>query len=358
MDRSSLSRMAAYPWTVLLWSALCGGGLAPAGEPPAEAAQPEGATPALLQELKSYRHKIVFETNRDGNWELYLVNADGSNPVNLTRTPDVDELYPKASPDGTKICFVVDEGKGAAKARNLCLMDLDGTGRAKIAENAREPCWSGDGKAVAYLKGEFEKYSLTDYATRGIFIYDVKTAQTREHPNPKIQHLYTLNWAPDGNWFVATVHGGMGFKHGILALEAAGEKVFDLKLGGCRPDLSPDGKKVIWGHGDLAVGLADLDLSLPVPKATYVRNIVESKEPMETYHADWSPDGRYIAFSYGPKIQGKNLKGLPEFPGVEAPGWNLCVAVAGEKGKWVALSTDGKSNKEPEWVFVGGTGGK
>src|SRR5262245_48704256 len=49
----------------------------------------------LLTELKSYPHKIVYESNRDGNWELYLVNADGSDPVNLTRTPDVDELYPK-----------------------------------------------------------------------------------------------------------------------------------------------------------------------------------------------------------------------------------------------------------------------
>src|SRR4030088_1573763 len=59
----------------------------------------------LLAELKTYPHKLVYETNRDGNWELYLCNADGSNPANLTRTPDVDELYPKPSPDGTKICF-------------------------------------------------------------------------------------------------------------------------------------------------------------------------------------------------------------------------------------------------------------
>src|SRR5438270_13431919 len=66
----------------------------------------------LLTELQDYRHKLVYETNRDGNWELYLCNADGSNPVNLTRTPDVDELYPKPSPDGSKICFVADEGKG------------------------------------------------------------------------------------------------------------------------------------------------------------------------------------------------------------------------------------------------------
>src|SRR5215472_15932469 len=73
----------------------------------------------LLAELKTYRHKLVYETNRDGNWELYLCNADGSSPVNLTRTPDVDELYPKPSPDGSKICFVADQGTGDARVRDI-----------------------------------------------------------------------------------------------------------------------------------------------------------------------------------------------------------------------------------------------
>ena len=78
----------------------------------------KGSSEDLRSELKSYPHKVVFETNRDGNWELYLVNADGSSPVNLTRTPDVGELYPKPSPDGRKIVFVADEGKGPALVRN------------------------------------------------------------------------------------------------------------------------------------------------------------------------------------------------------------------------------------------------
>src|SRR5438132_9766358 len=103
----------------------------------------------LRDELKSYRHKIVYESNRDGNFELYLCNADGSNPVDLTNTKDIDELYPKPSPDGTKICFVADEGKGDAKIRNVYIMNSDGSGRTKIAENGREPCWSPDGTQIA-----------------------------------------------------------------------------------------------------------------------------------------------------------------------------------------------------------------
>jgi D-alanyl-lipoteichoic acid acyltransferase DltB (MBOAT superfamily) len=49
-------------------------------------------------------------------------------------------------------------------------MNSDGTDRVKIADNAREPCWSADGKSVAHLKGEFEKYNLQDFATRGVYI--------------------------------------------------------------------------------------------------------------------------------------------------------------------------------------------
>src|SRR5712692_11739174 len=144
--------------------------------------QPKGPSADLLKELKVYKHKIVYETNRDGNFELYLVNADGSNPANLTQTSDVDEVYPKPSPDGSKICFVADEGKGSSKVRNVCYMNADGTGRTKVADNAREPCWSPDGNSIAYMKGEFDKFTYSDFATKGLYIYDLKSKTTRQHP--------------------------------------------------------------------------------------------------------------------------------------------------------------------------------
>ena len=168
---------------------------------------------------------------------------------------------------------------------------------------------------------------------RGLFIYDLKTGKTREHVNKKLNHLYTLNWTPDGKWFVATIHGALGFSHAIVAIEANGDKVFNLNLDGCRPNVSRDGKHICWGHGDFCAGVADLDLSGPTPKTLNHRDVVQSKDPIETYHITWSPDMKYITFTSGPKFKGKNLRGLlPEFPGVEAPGWNVCVADVMHKG--------------------------
>ena len=114
--------------------------------------QPEGElkltmTPSPKAELnlKEIGYKIVYETfrktNGKENWELYLINADGSNPVNLTNTPDADEMYPHASPDGTKVCCVADEIVNNKKVRNVYCMNIDGTGRIKVADNARQPCW-------------------------------------------------------------------------------------------------------------------------------------------------------------------------------------------------------------------------
>lgn len=302
----------------------------------------------LGAELKRVDARIVYESYENGNWDLFVINADGSKPTNLTQTPDLDELYPHVSPDGTKISFLVDEGQGPKRSRNLYLMDADGTDRFLVAKNARDQCFNGDGTCLAYLKGEYEEYCLKDYATKGLWIYDLKTGRHREHPHKELAHLYNLCWAPDGKWFVSTVHAGMGYKHAILAIEADGQKVVDLRLPGCRPDLSRDGKRIAWGASDWALRVADIDFSLPEPKVTNARDVVTSAKPMEVYHVDWSPDGRYVAFSRGPKHKGLGMP--PEMVGVRAEGWNLSVADANATNRYMALTTSGHSHKEPDWL--------
>jgi len=73
----------------------------------------------LRLELKKVPYKILYETCHDGNWEICQINADGSNPVLLTKTPDSNEGYAQISRDGKKIAFTADEGEGEAKSRNV-----------------------------------------------------------------------------------------------------------------------------------------------------------------------------------------------------------------------------------------------
>jgi len=307
-------------------------------------------SPRQEWDLEKIPFKILYETFRDTdgrlNWELFQMNADGSDQVNLTQTPDLDEMYPHASPDGTKISFVTDEGRGRDKVRSVYYMNIDGTERIKVATNARQPCWSPDGKKIAYLRGEYERYSTREYATAELVIYDLESREHKPHPNTALHHIYAICWSPDGNWFFAAVHGGMEYSDTILAIEADGTGVFDMEkwgVRGCRPDISRDGKRITWGETDWDLCVADIDLSGSEPRIYNVRKIVKCLLSAKVYHVDFSPDGKYIAFSFGPSSGGQQVGG-------KARGWNICVTDL--SGKWVKITTDGKHNKEPDWVPI------
>jgi len=313
--------------------------------------------PRAELKLEEIPFKIIYETYREAdgkrNWELFLMNADGSNPVNLTSTPDLDEMYPHVSPDGTKISFVVDEGTGRDKVRSIYYMNLDcrqtsidGTQRVKVAENARQSCWSFDSKSIAYLKSEYKRYSTKEYATSELLIYDLQTRLHRQHPNKELHHLYAICWSPDGKWFVAAVDGGMGYSDTIIVFEYDGTRVFDLaKWGakGCRPDFSLDGKKMVWGETDWNLCIGDFDVVFNEPQILNIRELVRCSRKDKVYHVDLSPDGKYIAFSYGPFRGGQQVGGM-------APGWDICIGDM--SGEWVKVTTDSNHNKEPDWVPI------
>jgi len=335
---------------VCLWLCICplvviAQGSQPTGEPQL----PQEPCDKSEFDLKAIPFKIVYETYRqtDGkeNWELFLINADGSNATNLTGTKDSDELYPQASPDGTKICFVVDEGTGRNKVRNVYYMSIDGTDRVKVADNSRDPCWSPDGTKIAYTEGEYERFTTRAYGSKRLFYYDLASGERQQHPNKALHHIYNICWSPEGNWFVAIVTGGMGFDHNIIAFEAHGNAVFDLSkygIDGCRPDLCLSGKKITWGQSDWDLYVADIDLTLSVPRVANIRGVVKCRKEDHISHTDLSPDGRYIAFGYGPA--------LDYSVGVKAPGWDICIGDL--SGKWTKITTDGKHNKEPDWVLL------
>src|SRR5258707_12576220 len=92
------------------------------------------AQATFRERLSTLPFKIAYETYVNDNWEIFVMNADGSNPVNLTQTPKEHEHYPQVSPDGTKICYVVDAGEGRDTIRSLHVMDIDGRNRKKLVD--------------------------------------------------------------------------------------------------------------------------------------------------------------------------------------------------------------------------------
>jgi Tol biopolymer transport system component len=304
-----------------------------------------GLAPAPQSELDlgEIPYKVVFESFRetDGkeNWEICLIDADGSDLINLTNTPEIDERFPHVSPDGRLICFEAVEGEDKeSKSRNVYTMNIDGTGRVKITENAYQPCWSGDGRHIAYLPGEFPRYNPRRSANKGLEIYNLEMKKAKRHPNDKIIHFNQLCWSPDGEWFVAA--GGSL----ITAFKADDKTQMYLQAPGCNPDISADGTRLVWGREDWFFNIGTLNFDSSQNNVIDHSVVIACEREYWVYHVDWSPDGNYLAFSYAPYEGSENV-------GRKAPGSNICICDL-RTGKWTQITTDGKHNKEPDWVPV------
>lgn len=92
--------------------------------------------------------RIVFISDRDGNWQIYVMNTDGSNVTRLTNLPGIKES-PVFSPDGGRIAFV----SYVEGSDQIFVMNMDGSNVIRLTnppgENG-EPTFSPDGRRIAF----------------------------------------------------------------------------------------------------------------------------------------------------------------------------------------------------------------
>lgn len=133
--------------------------------------------------------KIVFSSNRDGNWEIYIMNPNGTRQERLTYDRAVD-CDPVISPTGDQILFNSNRGG----TRDLYLMDIDGRNVRPLfgfSEAYRtHPAWSPNGERIVY----------SQRALGGINIYTTSINGTSVK---RILHLENAHsgyptWSSDG----------------------------------------------------------------------------------------------------------------------------------------------------------------
>ncbi len=142
----------------------------------------------IQPDLSPNGQKIVFETYRDGNAEIYVMNADGSNLVNLSQH-SAGDYEPDWSPDGTKIAF---SSHRQAGDKNIFVMNSDGSNITYLTNTANSPDWSPDGTKIVFA-------SVRNYPNWDIYIYDLQLQTTTNLTNSpdKIWDQSPV-WSPDG----------------------------------------------------------------------------------------------------------------------------------------------------------------
>src|SRR5205085_3626152 len=102
--------------------------------------------------------KIAFTSQRDGNYEIYLMNADGTGQTNLTNNA-ADDVRPAYSPDGSKIAFISNRDGNY----EIYVMNTDGTGQTRLTNNAafdEDPKFSPDGSKIAFISNRDGNYEI------------------------------------------------------------------------------------------------------------------------------------------------------------------------------------------------------
>ena len=225
---------------------------------------------------------IAFASDRDGNAEIYVMNADGTGQTRLTDN-SADDWLPSWSPDGRRIAFYSKRDGN----REIYVMNADGSGQTRLTDNPaedREPSWSPGGRRIAFMSNRD--------GNREIYVMNADgSGQTRLTDNDATDAA--PSWSPDGRR-IAFVSGRDGNFGEIYVMNADGTgvtRLTDNPAYDWHPSWSPDGRRIAFvssrdGNREIYVMNAD-----GTGQTRLTDNSAFDRWP------SWSPDGRRIAFT-------------------------------------------------------------
>ncbi|MCB9420404.1 MAG: serine/threonine-protein kinase [Ardenticatenaceae bacterium] len=271
-------------------------------------------SPTLLPTPIPAQNKIVFQSNRDGDFEIFIMDSNGGNQIQLTEN-DVDDNYPAVSPDGRQIAFQsYRDGNW-----EVYTMTVDGSQPRRVTNNPtddRLPTWSPDGQQLAFISDRDGDFDL--------FVANADGSNVRQVTHNSDLREGHVSWSVDnrlvynaGTWDDATWE--------IYTIEVNGQNPRQLthnNVSDWSPEWSPDGRFILYLSivGDPHAGGGD-DPAIFIMNGdgSGARQLYNSQ--YYEWGADWSADGSHIIFTrdendlgvlYAMNADGSNLHLLTE----------------------------------------------
>jgi len=257
--------------------------------------------------------EIAFQSSRDGNAEIYVMDGDGTNQENISQNP-AEDFAPAWRADGSQIVFVSDRDRN----REIYKMDANGSNQTRLTFNsARDvaPSWTSDNRIVFERGGNL--FSSCDV---GADIWIMNADGTGEH---NITNNPAIDCEPTGS---STGRIGFGsWRDGtgeIYSMDLNGtvvQRITHTRACEVYPNWSPDTAQVVFARDtDPNCNGTDNDLYVSNADGSNEVRLTETPNRIE-YNGAWSPAGDLIAFDGCPTGQPCQIYTMNPTGGNEEP---------------------------------------
>ena len=274
---------------------------------------------------------ISFSTNRNGNYDIYMIDRHGDNLQALLDGP-ADEIHARWSPNGRYLAYASNENTALY---DIYVMDMRTKKRWRLTDhpdNDTTPTWSPDGTEIAFISNRSGKSRIYKMDINGEKLNQLTKGGDDWGPA----------WSPDGKWIAYnTLQPDQRVYLYIVSVDGRKPRQLARTGGkGRQPAWSPDSKKIAFSTWELGIGpkIATIDVESGNLQRVTLGGRVPAGRVFMKYSPAWSPEGKWIAYvSDNLEVQHKTFLYVVD-------------AAGEERAESIRLTTHLSTNISPAWV--------